>query len=125
MFTDSICIKNEYKSIKNPAKLENVTSVYQGPLTDNFDFKFQKKNFECIKKSLEPFGIIPKDIYYAEIFGKSTFVVTWSDSNIFWRKYEGKASGSGQNYIYYKNKQINTTVWIKDYSQEKIYQLMN
>ncbi len=106
-------------------KLKEVTSIYQGPLTDNFDFKFQKNNFQSIKNSLEPFGIIPKDIYYAEILGKPTFVVTWSNSNFFWRKYETKAQGSGQNYIYYKNKQINTTLWIRDYSQDKIQQLIN
>jgi len=117
MFTNQEWIKNEYKSLKNPI-MKSTDNSYQGILNDNFDFKNQKKNFEAIKKLLEPFGIIPQEIYYSELYKKSVFVVTWSDPNLFWRKNDSRSIGSSQNYIYYKDKEIKTTEWLKLTQQE-------
>lgn len=122
MFTNQEWIKNEYKSLKNPI-MKSTNNSYQGILNDNFDFKNQKKNFEAIKKSLEPFGIIPQEIYYSELYKKSVFVVTWSDPNLFWRKNESKSIGSCQNYIYYKDKEIKTTEWLKS-TQEELNEIL-
>jgi hypothetical protein len=113
MFAGKTWISNKYKKVKNPTKIPGVINRYEGPLDENYDFKFQKDNFEKITKSLEPFQTFPQEIYYSERNGKSTFVVTWNNPDIFWHKYEGNALGSGQNYIYWKGHKINTTVWIK------------
>lgn len=118
MFTNQQWIKNEYKSLKNPI-ITSIHNNYQGVLTDTFDFKHQKKKFEAIKKSLEPFGIHPQEIYYSELFGKPLFIVTWSNPNLFWRKNESMSKGACQNHIYYKDKEIKTTEWLK-LTQEEI-----
>ena len=117
MFTNQEWIKNEYKSLKNPI-MKSTDNSYQGILNDNFDFKNQKKNFEALKLSLEPFGIIPQEIYYSELYKKSVFVVTWSDPNLFWRKNDSRSIGNSQNHIYYKDKEIRTTDWLKSSQQE-------
>ena len=118
MFAGKTWISNEFKKVKNPTKIFNVANTYEGLLTEEFNFKFQKNNFDIIKNSLEPFLIFPQEIYYAERDGRSTFVVTWTNPNIFWHKYEGGVLGSGQNYIYWKGHKINTTGWIKMYSDD-------
>lgn len=65
MFTNSQWISNEYKKIKNPVKYPNTANRYEGILLDNFDFGYQKVNFDKIKQSLEQFNINPTEIYYA------------------------------------------------------------
>jgi len=122
MFTNQEWIKNEYKSLKNPI-MKSTDNSYQGILNETVDFKNQKKNFEAIKKSLEPFGIIPQEIYYSELYKKSVFVVTWSDPNLFWRKNDSRSIGNSQNHIYYKNKEIRTTEWLK-LSQQELNQIL-
>jgi len=123
MFTNSTWIKNEHKKIKNPIKYPNSEEIYQGVLLEDFDFKFQKKNYDKIKESLEQFGIFSTEIYYAMRNNKSNFVVCFNDPNLFWHKYEGECLGSGQNYIYWKSHKINTTIWIK-LSQDEISQIL-
>lgn len=124
MFANKIWIENEFKSIKNPAKITGTTNKYEGILNDNYDFKFQKKNFEAIKKSLEPFGIYPVEIYVAELVSKTTFVVTWSNPNILWQKYESKSFGSSQNQIFYKKTMYKTTEWLR-LTPEEINNILN
>lgn len=124
MFCDSKWITNDYKKIKNPTKYPGIEQIYQGNLDPDFDFKFQTNNFNKIKSSLEHFQIYPREIYYGLRFGKSIFVVCFSDSNLIWQKYEGEKMGSSQNYIYWKNKKYNTTHWI-NFTKEQIGQILN
>ena len=124
MFTNSQWISNEFKKIKNPVKYPNTVNRYQGVLPDNFDFKYQKDNFDKIKLSLEQFNINPTEIYYATRANKAIFVLCFDNPNIFWQKYEGEAYGSGQNYIYWKSHKINTTVWTT-FTPDEIVQIFN
>jgi hypothetical protein len=124
MFAGKTWITNEYKKVKNPTKVLGTKDRYEGVLDEDFDFKYQKDNFEKIRKSLEPFGIEPKEIYYATRVGKPMFIVTWSSPYILWNKYEANSYGSGQNYIFYKNHSINTTIWIQ-FTSEDILQIFN
>ena len=124
MFAGKEWIFNDYKKIKNPIKFKEVNQIYEGNLQDDFDFKFQQKNFNNIKTSLQIFGIFPSEIYLANRVGKTIFVVTWTDPNLFWHKYEGEKYGSGQNYIYWKSHQIKTTDWIK-LTQNNIAHILN
>jgi len=112
MFTNKTWITNGDRKVKNPAKYQNVTDVYQGNLQINHDWKHQTENFIAIKASLEQFNIYPTEIYLSNRAGKSSFVLCFTDPNIIWNKYEGEGYGSGQNYIYYKSHKIKTTVWI-------------
>lgn len=124
MFTNKAWISNEYKKIKNPVRILGTTNKIQGLLAPNHDFKHQTENFEHIKQSLAPFGIVPTEIYSAERVGKATFVVCFSNPNIFWQKYEGESYGSGQNYIFWKSQKIKTTVWV-DLNQDQIAGILN
>ena len=47
------------------------------------------------------------------------FVVKTNDNRIYWRKYEGNSSGSGQNFIYIDGKKYKTTDFLK-WSDEKL-----
>jgi hypothetical protein len=124
MFTNSQWISNEFKKIKNPVKYPGTANKYQGVLPDDFDFKYQKENYDKIKLSLQPFNINPTEIYYATRANKPIFVVCFDNPNIFWQKYEGEALGSGQNYIYWKSHKINTTVWLT-FTSDEIVQIFN
>lgn len=124
MFTNCQWISNEFKKIKNPVKYPGVTNKFQGVLPDDFDFEYQTKNFDKIKQSLEPFNIYPTEIYYAKRVGKPIFVVCFDNPNIFWLKYEGECIGSGQNYIWWKSRKINTTDWIT-YNSDNLLQIFN
>jgi hypothetical protein len=112
MFANKTWISNGIKKVKNPAKYQGVTDVYQGPILPNHDWKFQTENFNLIVNSLQPLGIYPIELYSASRAGKSSFTLCFSNPDIFWNKYEGEGYGSGQNYIYYKSYKIKTTIWI-------------
>jgi hypothetical protein len=56
MFIDQIWITNGVKKVKNPAKVPQVTDIYQGDLPENYDFKFQTENCNKIREKLEPHG---------------------------------------------------------------------
>lgn len=124
MFTNSQWISNEHKKIKNPVKYPNTANKYQGIIPDDFDFKYQKENFDNIKLSLQPFNINPTEIYYATRQNKPIFVVCFDNPNIFWQKYEGESYGSGQNYIYWKKHKINTTIWLT-FAPDELIQIFN
>lgn len=122
MFTDKTWITNGYKKVKNPAKIPGVNNIYQGVLNPDFDFKFQKENYKNIKNLLEPHGIHMTEIYYAKRLGTVVFVVLFNNPDFIWQKYEGRACGSGQNYIFFKKHKINTTIFT-DLSIEEIFEL--
>ena len=112
MFTNKTWISNGLKKVKNPVKYQGVTDKYQGQIPQNFDWKFQTGNFQAISNSLQPFGIYPTEMYSATRAGKSSFTVCFSNPDIIWNKYEGEGYGSGQNFLYYKEHKIKTTIWI-------------
>ena len=122
MFTNQRWIKNEYKSLKNPTIISPFNN-YQGILNETFNFKNQKKKFDALKISLEPFDIYPQEIYYSELFGKPLFIVTWSNLNLFWRKNESMTTGTCQNHIYYKDKEIKISEWLK-LSREELNEIL-
>ena len=97
---------------------------YEGILLDDFNFGYQKVNYDKIKQSLEPFNINPIEIYYATRVNKPIFVVDFDNPNIFWQKYEGETQGSGQNYIYWCTHKINTTIWLT-FTPDDIVQIFN
>ena len=124
MFTNKMWITNAEKKIKNPTKYLGVNNKYQGPLLPDYDFKFQTNNYLKIKSSLEPFNIYPTEIYSANRVGKSIFVVCFNNPNILWNKYEGEKNGSGQNFIYWNQSKINTTIWLL-FNNDEIGQIIN
>lgn len=123
MFTDNVWISNEFKKTKNPAKILGVNDIYQGVLPQDYDFKFQTKNFTSITNSLAPFDIYPTELYSSYIKGKHTFIVCFSNPNLIWHKYENEGYGSCQNHIYYKSQKIKVTQWIK-FTEGQIKQLL-
>lgn len=112
MFAGQQSITNGLRKIKNPTKIKGVTNKYEGLITNDFNFKYQTNNFNKIIDSLKSFDIFVQDIYYAERKGKPIFIVTFTNPNILWHKYEGDAYGSGHNHMYIGSKKIKTTNWI-------------
>jgi len=93
------------KKIINPshdAPLYN----YVGPI-DDFNFKHQKTNFENIQRKLEENGDKLTFIFAGKFMGthrpKTVFLAHNNDRTFWWRKYESKAEGSGQNIVYRVN----------------------
>ena len=88
--------------IKNPLDNSDIFS-YEGPMVD-IDLLQQKTNYIKIQDILAEYDMQLSYIWFAKFsrYDSSTyhFVARTEDCNVFWRKYEGKASGSGQNYIY-------------------------
>lgn len=124
MFTNKTWITNGTKKIKNPTQIPGVDTIYQGELDEFVNFKHQIENYKKIKELLEPEGIIMTEIYSARRGNKTIFVVLFNNQNFMWQKYEGNAPGSGQNYIYYKEYKINTTIFI-DLSHDELVELFN
>lgn len=124
MFTNKSWITNGLKKVKNPATIPGVNNIYQGVLNADFDFKFQKENYENIKNLLEPHGIYMTEIYYATRLGSVVFVVIFNNPDLIWQKYEGRTTGSGQNYVYFKEHKINTSIFT-DLSAEELLELFN
>lgn len=124
MFTDKNWITNGCKKVKNPTKIANVNNRFQGVIQEEYDFQHQQNNATKIKELLEPNGILMTEIYSAKRAGKTIFVVLFNNPHLMWQKYEGVAYGSGQNYVYYKEHKINTTLFI-DFSPNEILELFN
>ena len=64
------------------------------------------------------------EIYSAKRGSKTVFVVLFNNENFMWQKYEGTTFGSGQNYVYYKEHKINTSIFI-DLSHGELIELFN
>jgi|SaaInlStandDraft_6_1057023.scaffolds.fasta_scaffold14345_2 hypothetical protein len=88
--------------IKNPLDNSDIFS-YEGPIED-VDLLQQKTNYLKLQDIFAEYDMQLSYIWFAKFsrYDSSTyhFVARTEEGNVFWRKYEGKSSGSGQNYIY-------------------------
>jgi hypothetical protein len=112
----SIIISTNGKKIKLP-KGNNLS---EGHITEKpFLGKIQEKNFIKLKELLEPHNIEFDYFYYSNFYFEETdccasnFIIKSSCNQVFWRKYEGKTQGGGQNLVYFNGKQYNLT-WLDD-----------
>lgn len=80
--------------------------TYAGPI-EKYNFAHQQKNYEKIQEILEAFNKKLSYIYVGRFMGdkkqKTIFLAHNQDKSVWWRKYESKTEGSGQNLIYFKN----------------------
>jgi len=97
--------------IKNPLDKSDIFS-YEGPI-ENVDLLHQKTNYMKLQEIFAEYDMQLSYIWFAKFsrYDSSTyhFVARTEEGNVFWRKYEGKSSGSGQNYIYVHGKQYKLT----------------
>ena len=120
-------ISNGYRKVKNPTSAADNSPdehIYVGNIRDFTRVTpIQYNNYMKIQESLEPFGITLETIHYRgwtiNSYNKTNFLVETSHPNLLWHKYESNSHGSSQNFIYYKDKKINTTRWLK-YTSEQI-----
>lgn len=97
--------------IKVKAPISDIT-YYDGPLI-GIDLRQQKTNYENIVKTLEPYNIKLNYIWFGVFdVNRYNFIVKSECGRVFWRKYEGRKQGSGQNYIYIDGKKCKTTKWL-------------
>jgi len=108
--------------VKSPLVLSNKYS-YEGDI-ENIDFKHQKNNYKKLSESLQPFSLKFVHIYYAEFQTtpksniRAHFLASTENKEVYWRKYEAEAAGSGQNYIYFNGIRLKLTEWFS-YDSEK------
>ena len=98
--------------IKNPLDKSDIFS-YEGPIED-VDLLQQKTNYMKLQDILAEYDMQLNYIWFAKFsrYDSSTyhFVARTEEGNVFWRKYEGKSFGSGQNYIYVNGIKFKLTV---------------
>ncbi len=123
---------NTYIKIKNPSMLRP-NSINHECDPENFEFKTQQKNYDMLKNTLEPYGIVLTRIHATRwstagnILDPDRYVfVVESNSPVVWYKYEGESYGSGQNYLYFAKKKIKLTQWLygtEDFRNQMINQI--
>jgi len=107
--------------ITNPCLKADVFR-YDGPLDEfieqeNFaGYKIQKENCAKIQATLEPFNLALDHIWVGIFTGRGSkhlhFVAKDPTNTIFWQKYEGNSTGSGQNWLYIHGQKIKMTNWL-------------
>ena len=118
-----IYLTNKVK-VNSPFDLSDEYS-YEGPIED-VDLLQQKGNYEKLRASLEPFGFTLNHIWFAKFNHESYkkngekynvvryhFLVKDETSQIYWRKYEAKSMGSGQNFLYFNGNKYKLTDWLE------------
>ena len=89
------------KKMLNPSYDASI-SRYIGPI-ENYAFKHQKKNYDAIQEKLGENKLT--FIYEGKFMGdrrkKTAFIAHNNNLTFWWRKYESKAEGSGQNKVYF------------------------
>ena len=109
--------------VKSPLDLSDVCA-YEGPI-DGVDLLQQTDNYTRLKKSLEFFGLRLHHIWFAKFNhecckknGEKYNVVRYhflakdETCQIYWRKYEAKSMGSGQNLLYFNGHKYKLTDWL-------------
>jgi hypothetical protein len=105
--------------VSNPYHKGTLNKFYGN--VENFDFNHQKKNYEELSKKLSEVDIRFDKVFSSTIERKIrdsiqygiTFIVTTTNPNIFWYKYEAQGTGSGGNHILIKGQKIKTTKFVE------------
>jgi len=107
-------ITSKYK-VLNPAHDAPIYS-YTGNI-DGYDFKNQKKNLDLIQEKLGKYGMKMDKVYVGKFVGdkkiKTSFISRTEDGRVWWRKYEGKTEGSGENLIFVDGISTKLSNWLK------------
>ena len=107
MFSTSKTIKNDYKRFNNPVVDSEFKNKYAGPVQGyTFPTSKQHEYYLGIKMRLEKYGITMSEVYAGTRNSLDTYIVTFSNPDILWRKYESKVPGGYQNYIYFKKQEV-------------------
>jgi hypothetical protein len=120
----------ENKKIGNPY-YKSTTDQFYGSV-DEFNFKTQTLHYTNLTQKFKEFGIVFDEVYSSTIIRHTTyntinygltFIVTTNNKKIFWYKYEGNKSGSGQNHILIDGNKIYVTKFLT-LSYESIMELL-
>ena len=116
--------------VNSPFDLSDEYS-YEGPIED-VDLLQQKGNYEKLRASLDSFGLKLTYIWFAKFNHESFkpngekynvvryhFLVKDETSQIYWRKYEARSMGSGQNYLYLNGNRYKLTDWLNMDEEER------
>lgn len=107
-------LSNNYIRVKNPMSF--IDGEFQTEYSvEEYDFCFHKKNYQRLKDSLEPFGIILEKVY-SGLVGKS-FVVS-SNSLIVWQK-KNIITRASTNHLYVGKSIIKLSDWFKISLEER------
>ena len=102
--------------VKSPLDLSDAYA-YEGPI-ESVDLSQQRQNYILLKQSLEPFGLTLNYIWFAKFNHETRNIVRYhflakdETCQVFWRKYEAKSLGSGQNLLYLNGHKCKLTEWL-------------
>lgn len=122
MQKEGIWLSNEYIKIKSPL------SYYNDDINSNiecyveeYNFGLQRKKFEKLKESLEPFDILLTKVYSDNNNGTSFLVETTGP--IVWSKKKSK-SWSATNLLYVGKQKFKLSSWL-DFTKQKRKEIIN
>lgn len=117
-------IKNGFKRFLDPTNHPDFSEPYIGTV-ENFHFPTatQFAHYKKIKELLEHHGIHMTEIRAGTRNGLVTFIVTFNNPNIIWRKYEATVPGGYQNNLYFKKLAIKACVFV-DHTPERVRSLL-
>ncbi len=129
-------LKNDYIKILNPL-LAHDNSINTECNIENFNFptKSKKQNYEELRASLEPFGIVFNNVYMGKFStigqidkpNRYMFVID-SNSPVVWHKYDSYNKCGCQNNLFFGKYKITVNKWLGEtveYRRELINQMFN
>ena len=122
-------LKNDFIKIKNPSMVhENSINIECNIENFIFSTKSKKQNYEDLRASLEPFGIIFNNVYATKFStngqidkpNRYMFVIDSINSPVFWHKYDSYNKCGCQNKLFFGKNKTTVQQWLNGSAQYKL-----
>ena len=122
-------LKNDFIKIKNPSMVhENSINIECSIENFNFSTKSKKQNYEDLRASLEPFGIIFNNVYATKFStngqidkpNRYMFIIDSIDSPVVWHKYDSYNKCGCQNKLFFGKKKTTVGQWLNGSAQYRL-----
>jgi hypothetical protein len=122
-------LKNDFIKIKNPSMVhENSINIECNIENFIFSTKSKKQNYEDLRASLEPFGIVFNNVYATKFStngqidkpNRYMFVIDSIDSPVVWHKYDSYNKCGCQNKLFFGKKKTTVGQWLNSSAQYKL-----
>jgi len=122
-------LKNDFIKISNPVMVyENSINIECNVENFNFSTKSKKQNYEDLRASLEPFGIVFNNVYATKFStngqidkpNRYMFVIDSIDSPVVWHKYDSNNKCGCQNKLFFGKNKTTVQQWLNGSAQYKL-----
>lgn len=122
-------LKNDFIKIKNPLlAYENSINIECNIENFNFSTKAKKQNYEDLRASLEPFGIIFNKVYATKFStngqidkpNRYMFLIDTIDSPVVWYKYDSYNKCGCQNKLFFGKNKITVQQWLNGSAEYRL-----